>query len=109
MPSGFTDKLYWRSAGGGCHCFKRLAPPFRPQRSVCVSCDDRSCPKCVEFARPLYRYMSLCNAWYMERSGGQAIRRPIPLMRCGACDGAEMKRRGWDESGPATVQPEDMW
>lgn len=108
MSSGFTDKLYWRSAGGIHHCFKKLAVPFHPQRSVCVSCDDRTCPKCVEYARPFYRYISLCGAWNSERSDGQAIRRPIAILRCGTCDGAEMERRGWDESGPETVQPEDM-
>ena len=107
--SGLTDRLYWRSAGGISHCFRKLAEPFHPEPlSMCARCDDRSCANCVEYARPLYRYVSLCGAWNSERSEGQAIRRPAVGMRCGVCDGAEMKRRGWDKPGSKTVQPEGM-
>ena len=36
----------------------------------------------------------------LSNSGGQSIDRPAAVKRCAKCDGLEMKRRGWDESGP---------
>lgn len=76
--SGLTDKLYWRRAAGRWHCFKRTK--------------WRGC------------FKALCNPDInITKVGGQDIRRPIPLLRCARCDGREMKRRGWEESGPETV------
>lgn len=76
MSSGFADKLYWRAgASGRWHCFKRRA-------------HDKG-------------YISLCGRETREYAGGQAITRPVVWLRCGQCDGMEMDRRGWDESGPA--------
>lgn len=73
---GLTDKLYWRpSLNGRFHCFKKMKGGG---------------------------FVSLCGRLERKRSGGQQCRRPIPLRRCGACDGHEMKRRGWDESGPTS-------
>jgi hypothetical protein len=100
MSSGFRDKLYWRrpgllADGDPCalwHCFKNLAEP------------DRFKLRSGKTAR----YISLCGRVFIARSDGQAIVRPIAEMRCGICDGAEMTRRGWDESGPETIQPKDM-
>lgn len=53
-------------AGGRIHYFKKLDEPTRQVRSVCENCDDRSCPKCVEFSQPLYEHVSLCGAWLSE-------------------------------------------
>lgn len=72
---GLSDKLYWRLAGGKSHCFKKAKGGG---------------------------FVSLCGNWERWRSGGQACRRPLPWKRCGACDGLEMARRGWAESGPAS-------
>lgn len=88
MPSGLSDKLYWRQVGvlsdarGRYHCFKRAASGPN-HRARCVS---------------------LCGRHAIERSGGQACRRPEVILRCGECDGREMERRGWEESGP-TLEP----
>ncbi|HZJ65917.1 MAG TPA: hypothetical protein VFD36_20560 [Kofleriaceae bacterium] len=80
---GLTDKLYWRQARAGAltfHCFKR------------GSLKRRS------------RYVALCSdAITIANSGGQAIRRPPPVARCAGCDCAEMKRRGWSESGATSA------
>jgi len=80
---GFSDKLYWRFiAGGGFHvwhCFKKLEGPGQPL------------------------WQSLCGLHEIDRTNGQAIMRPRTEMRCGRCDGLEMERRGWEESGPATT------
>jgi hypothetical protein len=78
--SGFRDKLYWRPAYGGLwHCFKKL--PHAQGGG----------------------YTSLCHQVERARSGGQSICRPPAYMRCAQCDGVEMKRRGWEESGSETV------
>jgi hypothetical protein len=74
-PKGLTDKLYWREQQGTWHCFKKH--------------------QCGGF-------VSLCDGLTRSLSGGQAARRPEPVLRCGRCDGEEMKRRGWEESGPVT-------
>lgn len=82
---GLQDKLYWRMSRhtGKWHCFKRYDLRRRTVwRALC-------CPEIT-----------------IMRLEGQDIRRPIPLLRCAACDGAEMKRRGWEESGPETVHPD---
>lgn len=71
-PSGWQDKLYWRRAGKY-HCFKKVSNP--------------------------HGYQSLCGQEEIKKSGGQGIRRPPSVLRCGLCDGKEMDRRGWVESG----------
>lgn len=73
--SGLSDKLYWRASPVGLfHCFKKQhGGGFR----------------------------SLCGDWTLERSGGGAMHRPPVYQRCARCDGEEIKRRGWEESGPA--------
>lgn len=77
-PIGLTDKLYWRTVGSDTwHCFKRL----------------HGCGRNL-------RFVSLCGKWERKSSGGQECRRPRPEVRCGWCDGAEITRRGWEESGP---------
>jgi len=80
MSTGLTDKLYWRQARPGAvriHCFE-------PARD----------------GRKRY-YRALCDDQITrQRSSGQGIARPPAYARCAICDGAEMKRRGWDESGP---------
>jgi hypothetical protein len=73
MSSGFTDKLYWRERSGTWHCFTRSTGGG---------------------------YVSLCERFRLSNSGGQSVDRPAAIKRCGLCDGLEMKRRGWDESGP---------
>lgn len=75
MSSGLRDKLYWRRVVTAWHCFKKLQGGG---------------------------FISLCYRHTIGKSGGQDIRRPSPLLRCGQCDGAEMRRRGWEESGTAT-------
>lgn len=81
---GLRDKLYWREVRHGrFHCFRRLAGSGDGQPAACVS---------------------LCGAYEILRSGGQASRRPEPVLRCARCDGLECRRRGWDESGP-TLEP----
>jgi len=76
--SGLRDKLYWRRVDDGpWHCFKGL---------------------------DIGGFGSLCGKHEIAKSGGQDSRRPEPIFRCGRCDGAEMNRRGWDESGP-TLAP----
>ncbi len=76
--SGFQDKLYWRQPGPGrvWHCFKKVVGGG---------------------------YLSLCDRFELTRSGGQAVDRPDPWLRCSTCDVAEMKRRGWEESGPTRL------
>lgn len=78
--SGFQDKLYWRQSSPGkrWHCFKKAEGGG---------------------------YVSLCDEVEIKRSGGQAITRPDPWARCPICDGLEVKRRGWEESGPTRPAP----
>ena len=83
MSTGFTDKLFWRFGNGVAHCFKHEAE-----------------------ARPR-SWISLCQRRRIFRSGGQKVARPDAMMRCSLCDIREMARRGWDESGPATVEWND--
>lgn len=76
---GLRDKLYWRARYPSAlrfHCFKRVAGNRREYIALCD--DDIS----------------------IKHSGGQSIRRPPAFLRCAQCDCAEMKRRGWTESGP---------
>lgn len=98
---GFIDKLYWRQAGTGWHCFEKLAKPIRDKPDkYCGYCSGRGdCVRCRERKARVVRYGSLCGVWQMERSGGQDCRRPYPLMRCARCDNLEMQMRGWDEPG----------
>lgn len=79
--SGFTDKLYWRKVAGDYHCFKRKAGSPGGKAAHCIS---------------------LCGRREITRSGGQGCRRPPAIMRCARCDGLEMARRGWEESGPVS-------
>lgn len=76
---GFRDKLYWRclekTGWGRWHCFKKVEGGG---------------------------FQSLCGFHHLPNSLGQKIERPIPELRCARCDIAEMKRRGWQESGPET-------
>lgn len=74
--SGLRDKLYWRPVAGRWHCFKKADEGF----------------------------MALCGAAALDQSGGQSIARPPAVMRCGICDGKEMDRRGWEESGPERAE-----
>ena len=79
MSSGLRDKLYWRQVHNGTwHCFKKLEGGG---------------------------FISLCRKHQVERSGGQAVDRPRPEFRCGFCDGREMERRGWEESGSERPDP----
>lgn len=71
-----SDKLYWRRVG------------------LCTW-------HCYASARPL-GFVSLCGKERRAKSGGQAIERPAVHLRCGLCDAREMRRRGWDHSGPTT-------
>ena len=77
---GFTDKIYWRPVTVW-HAFKRRA-------------DGPG-------------YVSLCGTWMREKAGTQGCGRPPAMMRCAGCDIAEMKRRGWDESGPESTNWRD--
>lgn len=81
--SGLRDKLYWRRPDpmGMAHCFKRV----RHARAT-----NKREPK----------FRSLCGEAWMYGVGTQKCQRPSPLKRCTQCDVAEMKRRGWEESGP---------
>lgn len=88
MSSGFRDKLYWRfGASTLAHCFKK-------------SSELRNGPRGWVTLRV---WVSLCGRATLTRSRGQAVERPEPRFRCGRCDGLEMERRGWDESGPTTM------
>lgn len=74
--SGLMDKLYWRWLTPSsliAHCFKRHEGG---------------------------EFRSLCGPWSLTHSRGQAVNRPPAMLRCGVCDGMEMERRGWQESGP---------
>lgn len=75
---GLEDKIYWREVG---------------KFNFCAFVKSRGSG-----------YVSLCGRLRRDRSGGQASRRPEPILRCAICDGREMARRGWDESGP-TLEP----
>lgn len=77
-PQGWVDKLYWREVAPGRWCC------FRKER----------------FGPHAGLYISLCGREARLRTGGQALRRPAVIMRCGLCDGREAARRGWEESGP---------
>lgn len=71
---GFADKLYWRRMGRAqWHCFKKVEGGW---------------------------FQSLCGKEHIPVSLGQKILRPIAELRCALCDIAEMKRRGWEASGP---------
>lgn len=75
---GLTDKLYWRFVGSVAHCFKK---------TLYVTGEIRG-------------YSSLCGQHDRLFSGGQACNRPSAMLRCAACDAAEMKRRGVEKSMP---------
>ena len=59
------------------------------QTSHCFIKDDGSGP---------VKYRSLCGRHVRATAGGGACRRPPPVLRCGACDGAEMDMLGHSES-----------
>jgi hypothetical protein len=72
--AGLRDKLYWRPISGRWHCFKKL---------------------------DVSGWASLCASEYvLGSSGGQSVSRPPPMLRCGQCDGQEIKRRGVEQSMP---------
>lgn len=75
---GFKDKLYWREAAGKFHCFTR-----------------------GEHRQPIY--VTLCGCHVRRWIGGQSCSRPKAVLRCAECDVLEMRRRGWDESGPEST------
>ena len=78
--SGLKDKLYWRQHKdrGPWHCFKRIQSDAK-------------------------EWQSLCGHYFkVGRIGGGECKRPNAWLRCGICDGLEMERRGWTESGPAS-------
>lgn len=84
-PIGLADKLYWRPVGPVpeprvqvWHCFKKLRGK-KGEKDL---------------------WGSLCGDHVRTKSGGQSCQRPRVVLRCARCDGAEMKRRGWEESGP---------
>jgi hypothetical protein len=77
-PGGLTDKLYWRKARGQWHCFKKIA-------QVCG-------------------YVSLCQRQEIAMVRGREISPPEAALRCGVCDGPEMERRGWEDSGPVSLR-----
>lgn len=82
MPMGFADKLYWRRyISAVWHCYKK--------------CEGGG-------------YVSLCGDLEIERSGGQACRRPAQVHRCLRCESAEMVRRKWDKPGPENVYPDQQ-
>lgn len=66
------DKVYWRMSPLGWCCYRKTNGG----------------------------YMSLCARFTLKRLGGQQLTRPMVIKRCGRCDGLEMVRRGWEESGP---------
>lgn len=81
---GLTDKLYWRWEPGAYHCYRKVR---------------------IGSGRFSFEYQSLCGRGRTINPGmikGQGCRRPEPGLRCGICDGKEMERRGWAESGPAS-------
>ena len=81
LLSGLRDKLFWRPGAHSWHVYKRGAD------------------------RPVV-YVTLCGRGReLRRIGGQGAHRPPVYMRCGMCDGIEMARRDWDESGPES----DNW
>lgn len=75
---GLRDKLYWRYFYALYHCLKKTE------------------------AEAGHEFRSLCGNVLLPagKLGGQDCRRPEPRLRCGVCDGKEMDRRGWKESGP---------
>jgi hypothetical protein len=79
--SGLRDKLYWRKAypNAPAHCFKKIRQTKYPMRR---------------------QFQSLCGQHDLYGVGVQKCRRPPAIQRCAQCDVAEMKRRGWEESGP---------
>lgn len=87
--SGLKDKLYWRETHDGWHCFEQ-------RRASVLSFRGKR--------RATFRtaYVSLCGRHERERSDGQQCRRPEAWRRCRECDVREMKRRGWEESGPVS-------
>lgn len=79
--AGFRDKLYWR-------------------RDPTIIAEKWHCLKKTRLADGRTLFVSLCGRYEQNVSGGQAITRPAVHLRCGLCDGSEMQRRGWQESGP---------
>ena len=81
MSKGFRDKLYWREFSGVWHCHKKTVDENNHRE-----------------------FRSLCGKTSVGLGclNGQDIRRPVPYLRCGLCDGREMERRMWDFSGPTT-------
>ncbi len=81
--TAFHEHIYWRKHFGVWHCFQK-AP-----RSAGHG------PRAFE---------SLCLRAVIIGSGGQSLSRPLSEVRCGICDGEEMKLLGAEESMPATTK-----
>lgn len=75
---GLVDKTHWRFDGAPnhAHCFVRVGR----------------------------EYVSLCRRLALRRIGGQRCLRPAAVLRCAACDLAEMKLRGVSESMPESKE-----
>ena len=78
---GLVDKLYWRYHVSLYHCFKKVRGGGF----------EALCARAPKIAK--------------GQLGGQDCRRPEPRLRCGICDGREMERRDWEESGPTLWRP----
>lgn len=77
---GLNWKRYWRDTGSGLyHCF-------------------------VSEGR---RWVSLCGERTIASTGGQAMRRPICVKRCGRCDIMEIKGCKAEESLPCNDGSEE--
>jgi hypothetical protein len=76
-PGTLPDRLYWRKTRAEWHCFEKVA------------------------ARG---FMSLCQRGEITFVHGHQIARPEAELRCSVCDQLEMKRRGWQGSGPASTR-----
>lgn len=101
---GLSDKLYWRQvAGGRFHCFKKMK--LVAEEVGTVTCTATGQTRTILAPKPRVGFFPLCDARYeLKKTGGGQCQRPEPILRCARCDLLEMKRRGWEESGP-TLAP----
>ena len=80
--SGLRDKLYWRPRRDTWHCYRKETKSEGAYfRTLCT------------FGLPINSHI------VSKGPGGQKTARPPALLRCAVCDGLEMERRGWSESG----------
>jgi hypothetical protein len=75
---GLIDNLYWRKARKQWQCFKKIAQ--------------------------VRGFVSLCERQEITSVRGKEISRPEVALRCEVCDRLEMKRRGWEGSGPVSLR-----